>query len=105
MEDLISVNEEAIDKLVLDLYDYSERINNVLNQINDLVNYSSTYFKGQISNDIVGKYNSLKISLENFKRNIYSYSSDLVKVKNQFRNRASDLTLEVKRQASNIQSN
>lgn len=105
MEDLISINEEAIDKLVLEIYDYSERINNILNQISDLVNYSSTYFKGQISNDIIGKYNNLKLSLDNVKNNIASYSSDLVMVKNKFRNKASDIALEVKRQASNIQSN
>ena len=105
MEDLISINEGALDKLILDLYDYSEKINSILNQISDLVNYSSTYFKGQQSVDIIKKYNNLQVSLENLKYNISDYSADLVKVKSRFKNTSSDLTLEVNRQTSNIQSN
>ena len=105
MEDLITINEEALNKLVLDLYDYSERVNSILNQISDLVNYSSTYFEGQQSDDIIKKYNSLLETLENLKYNISDYSSDLIKVKNKFKNTSSDLTIEVNRQTSNIQSN
>jgi len=104
LEDLISINEEAIDKLVLNLYDYSERINNILNQINDLMNYSSTYFKGQQSNEIIKKYNDLQTSIVNVKQNISSYPADLIKVKNRFRNTASNISMNVRRQTSNIQS-
>lgn len=105
MEDLISINEESMDRLVLNLCDYSERINNILNQINDLMNYSSNYFKGQQSNEIIKKYNNLQTSIVNIKYNISSYSSDLIKVKNKFRNTASNISRDVRRQTSNIQSN
>lgn len=104
MEDLISINEEGIDKLFLDICDYSERINNILNQIDDLINYSANYFKSDSYNAVLNKYLELKISINNVKHNILSYSNDLITVKNKFRNNATDITLEVKKQANNIYS-
>ena len=88
MEDLISINEEGLDKLALNIYDYSERINNIFNQIDDLMVQSKEYFDCQVNNDIYIKYQNIKDSIKNVKLNISSYSSDLIKVKNVFRNNA-----------------
>lgn len=104
MEDLISINEEGIDRLVLDLFDHSERINNILNQINDLILDSKNYFKCQANDELQKTYSDMKLSINNFKANIATYSNDLIKVKSKFRNASSELTTEIKKETTNIQS-
>lgn len=105
MPDLISINEEGIDKLVLDILDYSERINSILNEINDLIISSSNYFSCNTNTNIVNKYLKLQNDINNLKYNIKSYSSDFLKVKKRFRQTASVIADEVRKQTSNMQSN
>jgi len=105
MEDLIAINEEGLDKLALSIYDYSERINNIFNQIDDLIIQSKEYFDCQLNNDMYIKYQSIIDSIKNVKLNISSYSTDLIKVKNSFRNDAQMISADIKKQTSNIQSN
>ena len=105
MEDLILINEEGLDKLALNIYDYSERINNIFNQIDDLMIQSKEYFDCQLNNDIYLKYQGIRESIKNIKLNISSYSTDLIKVKTVFRNNAQVISGDIKKQISNIQSN
>lgn len=105
MEDLISINEDGLDKLALNIYDYSEKINNIFNQIDDLMVQSKDYFDCQLNNDIRIKYQNIKDSIKNVKSNISSYSTDLIKVKNAFRNNAEIIANDIRKEISNIQSN
>lgn len=104
MEDLISINEEGLDKLAIDIYDYSERINNIFNQIDDLMFQSKTCFDCYVCDEIYEKYSELKASIDNVKTNISSYSTDLIKVKISFRNHADVLLNEIDAHISNVQS-
>lgn len=103
MEDLISINEEGIDKLVLDLSDHFEKINNILNQINDLIYESKSYFNCSVNDQLIKQYSEMKLNIDNFKANISSYSIDLIKVKNRFRQNDSNLSVTIKQQITKIQ--
>jgi len=104
LEDLISINEEGIDRLVLDLYDHFEKINNILNQINDLIYDSKNYFNCSANDELLKNYSEMKVNIDNFKANVSSYSSDLIKVKNKFRQKDSDISSTVRQQITKIQS-
>ena len=103
MEDLISINEEGIDRLVLDLYDHFEKINSILNQVNDLIYDSKSYFNCSANDELLKQYSEMKLNIDNFKENVSSYSVDLIKVKNKFRQKASVLSTMIRQQATKIQ--
>ena len=104
LEDLISINEEGIDRLVLDLSDHFERINSILNEINDLIYDSKNYFKCSANDVLLKQYSEMKVNIDNFKANVASYSTDLIKVKNKFRQNSSDLSATIRQQTTKIQS-
>ena len=101
---VLSINEEGIDRLVLDLYDHFEKINSILNQINDLIYDSKNYFNCPANDELVKQYSEMKLNIDNFKDNVSSYSTDLIKVKNKFRQKSSELSATVMQQVTKIQS-
>lgn len=104
LEDLISINESRLDRLVLDIGDHLEKINNILNQINDLILDSKNYFASPVNNKMISVYESMKLNINNFKFNVSTYSSDLIKVKVSFKQKASDIAQQVRDKANLIQS-
>lgn len=104
MEDLILINEYGLNQLVLKIYDYSERINNIFNQIDDLMFQSKDYFDCQICDDICVKYQNIIDSIKNVKLNISSYSDELMMVKKNFNNNAEMVSSDIKKSSVDIQS-
>lgn len=104
LEDLISINEPALERMVLDIYDHCSRINSILNQINDLILDSKTYFDCAANSYMLEQYSEMKLSIDNFKSNISTYAADLTKVKNKFKSKDSDLTQIIRTQVTKIQS-
>lgn len=104
MFDTISINEEGIDKLTLDILNYYERINSILNEIEELILSSSNCFSCEAMEKLVKKYSGLQNDINNFKYNIQSYTNDLLKVKKIFRQNATLIADDVRKANSNIQS-
>ena len=104
MEDLISINEAKLDRLVLDIGDHLEKINSILNQINDLIYDSKNYFVCPVNNKMVSIYDDMKLNINNFKSNVGTYSTDLLKVKFGFKQRASDIAQHVYNKTNTVQS-
>lgn len=104
MEDLILINEDGLNQLVLKIYDYSERINDIFNQLDDLMFQSKNYFDCHIGNDIYIKYLSNVDSIKNVKLNISSYSDELMMVRKNFSNNAEMISSDIKKHSDDIQS-
>ena len=77
----VGINEQKIDKLVLDINNYAERINNVLNNMEDLVNSTNSFFLEEVGNEFRNNFKQLSSNFPTVKTNILSYSQDLIKVK------------------------
>lgn len=104
LEDLISINEPALDRLILDIYDHCSKVNNILNQINDLILDSQNYFDCDANKYLLKQYSEMKFNIDNFKSNISTYAADLTKVKNRFKVKDSNLTQQIQTQIAKIQS-
>lgn len=104
MEDLVSINEEGLDKLALNIYDYTERINFIFNRINDLMIQSRDCFECELGYSIVNRFQDIMDSMKNVKLNISSYSDELMMVKKNFRNKAEIISGDVKKHSVDIQS-
>lgn len=88
MEDLsvLGVNEKNLDRLVLELSEISDRIKIKLDEIDQLVSDTASYFVCDSGNKFRAKF---AITRENFplvNTNISSMSSDLVNAKKRFNN-------------------
>lgn len=96
------MNEQMIDKMILDIYDYADRINSIFNSIEDIIVGSSNYFVDDVANDFRYKFEQLKLNFPIVNYNIKSYADDLVKVKRSFSTATSDLTNIVKKKTNEV---
>ncbi len=81
---LRGINEEGIKKLVLNIYDYSEQINTILNSIDDLVTDVKDHFQIESSNIFYTKFAEVKNDFGNVRDNILSYADEILKVNSNF---------------------
>lgn len=80
------INEHQIDKLTIDIMEYADRINKVLNQIQELVNSSGLYLKSESGNTFRENFKLIEKNYQTMNQNILSYARDFVKVKAIYRN-------------------
>ena len=80
------INEHQIDKLTIDIMEYADRINKVLNQIQELVNSSGLYLNSESGNTFRENFKLIEKNYQTMNQNILSYASDFVKVKAIYRN-------------------
>lgn len=86
MPDVRGINEEKIDYLVLDIYDYAERVNQILNNIDELMIKSNEYYNCESNQTIINHYKELSFNFPVLKQNILTTANDLVKVKHHYSN-------------------
>jgi len=70
-------NEQSISRLNLDIYDYVEKVNNTLSQIEHLVSESRNYFISDDGDDFRRKFELLATNFPIVCQNILSYVDDL----------------------------
>lgn len=104
LNDTISINEENLNKLILDIYDYNEKINNILNQIIDLIAGSKDYFKCSVETELLNKLSYLEDNKNNLIYNITNYANDLMKVKMNFKEISASLTIEVNKHTKIVEN-
>lgn len=80
-EKLFGINEYGIAKIVLEIYDYSERINFILNSIEDNMDEANSSLMINDKKILSNKISLMKDNFINFKANILSYSNEMLRVK------------------------
>lgn len=86
IQDVRGINEEKIDYLILDIYDYADRINQILNNIDELILKSNDYYNCESNVIFVNHYKELSFNSQILKQNILTTASDLVKAKHHYNN-------------------
>ncbi|MGE5456624.1 MAG: hypothetical protein ACM3O4_05960 [Ignavibacteriales bacterium] len=76
---LRGINEEGIKKLILNIYDYSEQINTILNSIDDLVNDTKKHFTIDENDSFYTRFSAIKDNFMNVRDNILSYAEEILK--------------------------
>jgi len=98
------INIDSVDKLILDIYNYAERINKTLNQITDVVDKTKTIYNCDAANNYRNKFESFRVNFNIVDKNIKSYADDLIKLKNRYQN-IGDKAVETIKRATNVIEN
>lgn len=93
MNQASGINEERLDSLVLDIYDYAEKVNQILNSIDEIIVKSSGYFKCESADKIRIHYQELEGSGITLKQNILNCANDLVKAKYRYQELNDDIKI------------
>lgn len=102
---LNGINETKLDKMILDLRNYVEKINRTLNQISEVVDDTKNYFSSQSGNLYRKKYSLLEANFSTIKNNLLSYSDDLLKVKFRYQSMNSNNQNIIYGKMQNVESN
>ena len=60
----VGINLDSIDKLILDIYNYAERVNKTLNQISDVVDQTKNFYACESADNYRNKFNSFGLNLK-----------------------------------------
>lgn len=101
-EDLIGINSDRVDQLVLDIYDYIEKINSILANITNEVNKASTLLDCNISTDLKNKYKEQQDEFIKYSNRLVSYTEKLISVKTGVSDLSLDLTTKVSKDAQTL---
>lgn len=100
----IGINIDSVDKLILDIYNYAERVNKTLNQISNVVDQTKSFYVCDAADNYRNKFNSFRTNFSIVNKNLISYAEDLIKLKNRYQNISDDMTQIVRKQIANIES-
>lgn len=78
------ISATALDKMILDIYDYAEKSNKIINEIDSLVSETKNYFICEAGDSFRSKYDKLSSQKHSLNKNILSYTSDLTSVKEHY---------------------
>lgn len=92
----VGINVDSVDKLILDIYSYAEKISKTLNQISELMDQTKNYCSCDEITALRNKFENFKTNFVTINKNIISYSDDFIKLKNKYQNIDEQLTQSVK---------
>lgn len=92
----IGIDVDSIDKLILDIYNYNDKISKTLNQISEVVDQTKSFYVSSAATDFRNKFNSFSANFPIISKNLISYADDLIKLKNRYQIIDDDLTNKVK---------
>lgn len=81
MGNLISgINEDDLSTLSLEVLDYADRISEIFDKIDALVEQLPNNYSGEPCREIIEYYMDLKLNYAKIRQNIISYSEDFVEL-------------------------
>lgn len=102
--DVVGINDAKIDGLVLNIYDYAQRIKDILNNVDDLIYETNNYYNCEEAVKFRNNFESIKDNFAVVTENILSYGDELVRVKNQIYTKDSELASSIKKAAVNAEA-
>lgn len=92
--DLSGINEDGMDKLILDIRYYQNRLIHIFQQMTEVMEQTSTYFIGPYGDNVRNRFQIIRSQFPVIQNNLDNYIADLLKVKNQYQNISSDIAIE-----------
>ena len=75
--DLISINDEKIKTLILEIYEYRDKISKILDDAEYLVDSTKNFYDSEDGTKFRTKFNEFSTNFSTFLANIKSYGEDL----------------------------
>lgn len=101
-KDWNGISETGIDKLMMDIIDYAEKMNQILNNISNLVEDTKEFYDCDSGEKFRNRYGELQQSFSTVNKNILSYNTDLLNVKLDYLNREVYLTENLNKSSSTV---
>lgn len=79
------VNEIGLDRMATDIIEYADKLNNIFNQLQILVDNSKNYFNSEVNQIFCRNFKKQAEYYQIINQNILSYASDFVKVKQSYK--------------------
>lgn len=98
MENITGINEQKIDKLVLDIYAYADRVKQILGEVERIVENTSSVYKTDSASEFISDFNLNKQKFDTIAKIILSYSEDMINVKANYKKRTTSVSEELLRQ-------
>lgn len=80
-----AINEQLIDRLILNLGDYAERSNKIINEINSLAASTKSYYECENGDKFRTRCEQITSEKNTLNKNILSYTNDLVRLKEHYK--------------------
>ena len=77
MNEIVGINSESLKKLIFEIYDYRDKISNILNTAEILIKNSENYYISSDGDELRKHFNNFSSNFNIFFKNIKSYSDDL----------------------------
>ena len=84
MDQIIGINSVGLKKLILEIYDYRDKISNILNTSESLIENTTEYYNSLDGIEIRAKFREFSDNFDIFIKNIKSYSDDLEYILSQY---------------------
>ena len=97
-----ALDETSINKLILEIGDYSEKIKLTLNRINDLMNDAKTSYKCASASKVFSRYSQFNDNYNIIVKNILSYQTDLINLKRKFKSGVSEISQNIRRDSTGV---
>ena len=97
-----AINEDLIDRLILNLGEYAERSNKIINEINTLAADTKNYYDCENGDKFRTKCEQITSEKNTLNKNILSYTNDLVKLKAHFARISTEASAIIKAAESKV---
>lgn len=102
VETQTAINEQLIDHLILNLGEYAEKSNKIINEINALAAGTKSYYECENGDKFRTKCEQITSEKNTLNKNILSYTNDLVKLKAHYAKVATDISAIIKSAESKV---
>ena len=99
-----AINEEAIDKTVLDLTSYIERVKSTLIRADQTIDDTANFYNSADGKDLRRKYSIFRDNYSVLIENLNSYVEEIKAVKFNFKDMTEGLSREIVKNADNLSS-
>jgi len=79
-KDIIAINRDTLKKLILDIYDYRDKLSKILEDAELVVESTKSFYQTADAEEFRKKFKQLSSNFPIFLENIKSYGEDLEKV-------------------------
>ena len=98
------INEENLDKLVIDFFNYTETIKKIFDNINEITDKLENHFQSECGLEFKLKIENLKLSFVLAQEKLAKYVEELSNVKLKFQDFSSDLSASIIKKSENLEN-
>lgn len=98
------INEEGLDKIVIDFYNYIESIKKIFDNINEISDNLESNFQSECGDELKKKIDGIRVSFLYAQDKLKRYADELSNVKLKYQDFSSDLSSSITKSSENLEN-